>query len=393
MAQRLCATVVFGALLTLAPCTNASDNARDAADGVDVTKMLLKAWTNASGGRKVDGSVQAWREQLLPRASEPYGAPGDEPAFVNTTYWREMLTSLPTVQDHSTTERQAMRALQWDLGTTKARPGRDIPHEAMNKVDRSRLYPQHQDPLVVAGIAKAGVDADIFSAALAVTTDAHSTVAANYAVAAQIIRDRARAHPREAWPRMGIRAEIVDRLVASVIPENFADPDRRYLSLLIEQEARTRRVGLRNQYGLRALPTTYRVARLAAAYRDGQGYALSTTFPCGPDGSHQPGAGTQAPGDHRPLCFVDATDNAVYRWYADEVWSQAHPAWKASGEHGWIALMFFALSEVLFGVDIVPSPYFVEREIATELVDEGLVAEAEGDAAAESESLLTCRIP
>ncbi|NII56066.1 hypothetical protein [Luteibacter sp. SG786] len=388
MAQNVWLAAVSIAFLALSPCTNASD----AADGVDVAKVLLATRADTSAGTTIDGSLAAWREQLSPRAGEPYGPPVDKPAFASEEYWLKMLASLPTMKAHGA-EQQAIRALQWDLGTTKARPGKDIPHEAMERVDLSRLYPQHQDPLVVAGIAKAGVDADIFSAALAVTTDDHSTVAANYAVAAQIIRDRARAYPREAWPRMGIRAGIVDRLVASAIPEDFADPDRRYLSLLVEQEARTRRVGLRNQYGLRALPTPYRVARLAAAYRDGQGYALASTFPCGPDGSHQPGAGTQAPGDHRPLCFADASDNAVYRWYADEMWNQAHPAWKASGEHTWIALMFFALSEVLFGVDIVPSPYFVEREIAAELVDEGLVAEVKGDAAAEYESLLTCRIP
>ncbi|NID04541.1 hypothetical protein HBF26_06570 [Luteibacter jiangsuensis] len=389
MAQNVWVAAVFVACLAPSLCTNAMD----AADGVDVAKMLLTARTETSAGTMVHGSLAAWREQLSPRANEPYGPPVDRPAFVNEVYWRKMLASLPALKEHGDTERQAMRALQWDLGTTKARPGQEIPHEAMSKVDLSRLYPQHRDPLVVAGIAKAGVDADIFSAALAVTTDAHSTVAANYAVAAQIIRDRARAYPPEAWPRMGIRAGIVDRLVASVIPEDFADPDRRYLSLLVEQEARTRRVGLRNQYGLRGLSTPYRVARLAAAYRDGQGYALASTFPCGPDGSHQPGAGTQAPGDHRPLCFVDASDNAVYRWYADEMWNQAHPAWKASGEQTWIALMFFALSEVLFGVDIVPSPYFVESEIAADLVDEEIVAEVKGEASAESESLLTCRIP
>jgi len=389
VAQNVWPAAVFAGFLALSPCTNA----RDAADGVDVAKMLLTARTDASAGTTIDGSLAAWREQLSPRASEPYGPPVDKPAFVNEKYWQKMLASLPKTKDDGAAERQAIRALQWDLGTTKARPGADIPNEAMNKVDLSHLYPQHRDPLVVAGIAKAGVDTDIFSAALAVTTDDHSTVAANYAVAAQIIRDRARAYPPEAWPRMGIRAGIVDRLVASVVPEDFADPDRRYLSLLVEQEARTRRVGLRNQYGLRGLSTPYRVARLAAAYRDGQGYALASTFPCGPDGSHQPGAGTQAPGDHRPLCFVDASDNAVYRWYADEMWNQAHPAWKASGEHAWIALMFFALSEVLFGVDIVPSPYFVESEIAADLVDEELVAEVKGEASAESESLLTCRIP
>ncbi|MGN6091752.1 MAG: hypothetical protein ACTHOL_05330, partial [Luteibacter jiangsuensis] len=101
MAQNVWPAAVFAGFLALSPCTNA----RDAADGVDVAKMLLTARTDASAGTTIDGSLAAWREQLSPRASEPYGPPVDKPAFVNEKYWQKMLASLPKTKDDGAAER------------------------------------------------------------------------------------------------------------------------------------------------------------------------------------------------------------------------------------------------------------------------------------------------
>jgi hypothetical protein len=83
---------------------------------------------------------------------------------------------------------------------------------------------------------------------------------------------------------------------------------------LLQGELSHWRAGGTNMHGFRQLPVAFRMARAAAALRDGRGYAA------GQDPCDSRGLGKHLV-FHEPhtMCFVDATDRAVLEWFVDDL--------------------------------------------------------------------------
>ena len=191
----------------------------------------------------------------------------------------------------------------WDLGYTKARTGRDIP----------RLPDELRNTSGAPSLVKAGIDADLYVQAMHLSGAEHPMIAANYALAAQLLRTKLSTTPRVLWAQHGLRHDVLDRFVHAGSGTSMYDYDFYYLIHILDGAMSTWSAGDLSTYGLRELPTTFRVARIAAAYRDRLPYDHE---PCRADRSYDPRYAGMGGVDKRPLCFEDATDRAVHAWYA-----------------------------------------------------------------------------
>jgi hypothetical protein len=313
--------------------------------------------------------------QLLADPASPYSATVDEPAFTNDVEWPAILAGLP---GHLSTA-SAVAVLDWDLGLTRARPGHDVkPREG------------YRDPFVAASATKADVDADIFWHVLDLTGFRHSARAATYAVAMQILREQVRSTAPERQAMLGIDEAVFRRVMAASYLDQVSHYDMQYLSTLVQHRLIHWQPGGRSTSGLRALPTVFRVARLAAAYRDAQGYASG--FPCKPDATPRDGsAGSGTDGDERPLCFVAATDRAVHRWYLEE--SRRQAASVPEREHSGMQRLAGLAAAVLALLDLAALVEVVEAVVADDLVTAEWLTPMEADVAAERADLLFCPLP
>lgn len=362
---------VIGLLFVAAPCVDATNVV-----GVDVLSHLQRERVARVGGAEAFVTTEGdLLDQLLTDPGSPYSATVDEPAFTNDVDWPEVMSGLPG--DLSTTA--AVAVLDWDLGLTRARPGHDVAPRTGFK-----------DPFIAASATKADVDADIFWHMVDLTGFRHSARAATYAVAMQILRGQVQGTAPDRRALLGIDDAVYHRVMNAVHLDQVSAYDAEYLSTLVQHRLIHWRVGERATSGLRALPTAFRVARVAAAYRDAQGYIGN--FPCSPDAApvarH---AGTGAEGDDRPLCFVAATDRAVHRWYVDESRRQAASV-PAPRHDGMQRLLGFAAA-VFALLDLAPLLGMVEAVAADDLVTAELLTPAEADLAAEQAGRLFCPIP
>jgi hypothetical protein len=312
-------------------------------------------------------------DDLLDRPGYPYSDLEEQPDFTNATAWTSVLGSLPSGIGHD----DALDILRWDLGATRARPGVDV-------ATRGDL----SDPFIEASVVKAGVDADIFRHMIDLTGYEHSTRAAGFAVAMQILRRQIEQTPAERRDALGVRADVFDRMMAARFMDHLTSYDVNYLSLLLQYHLVHRRYGDADRMGARELPAAYRVARVAAAYRDLEGYLL--TYPCNRDATPREGrAGTGRPGDDRPLCFAGATDRAVYQWYLGEVDRQAHRIPDAPHESG-LAKVLAAAALFMPLLDAAAIVEFAGAAEAESLAAEAFAAEESVEATAERALPLSC---
>lgn len=347
--------------------------------GIDVVSLMQRERVARMGPEWPEGYGNAalMRDILLDPAS-PYSDTNRSPTFANQPDWQAVLDALG---DRVRSDRDALGVLYWDLGVTKARPGLDI--------DAGATRP-FKDPFIAAGARKADVDADIFWHMLDITGYAHSTKAAYYAVALQILRRQMQDIAPARRAAVGIHADVFGRVMGARHDEEISPHDLRYLSALVQHRMLHWRPGGRASTGLRELPVAYRIARIAAAYRDARGYPMGP--PCHADASPVVGtAGTGAEGDPRDLCFVAATDRAVHRWYVNEVRFQAKPRPRHPAEqHSFfsaIALLALPLLEMVTMLE------FVEAAAADELVAAESIAAEDAAVATERADLITCLIP
>jgi hypothetical protein len=345
-------------------------------DGVDVLSHLQRERVaRLGGGDAFSTSESALLSQLLVDPASTYSATVAEPAFVNDVDWPEILAGLPVPLSTAA----AVGILDWDLGLTRARPGRDVEPGT-----------GYKDPFVAASATKADVDADIFWHMVDLTGFLHSARAAPYAVAMQILREQIRGTAPERRAVLGIDEAVFQRVMKASHLDQVSHHDLQYLSVLVQYRLIHWQPGGRSTKGLRALPTVFRVARVAAAYRDAQGYIGG--FPCKPDATPRENhAGTGTDGDERPLCFVAATDRAVHRWYVDEAARQAArvPQREITGMQ---RLAGFA-AMVLALLDLAPLVEMVEAVVADDLVTAEWLTPAEADMAAERADRLFCPLP
>lgn len=357
----------FIAVLAIAPGTlPASSLPR-----TDVLAQWQRHRIERLGGDQASLSRRDILAQLLVQPSSAYSASIDQPLFTNEVDWPATLASTQLGSD------VALGALRRDLGVTRARPHRDV-----------TPAPGFRDDFVAASATKAGVDPDIFWHVLDVTGYRHSTKAAIYAVGLQILRSQVAAIPSEAWTRSGIDPTVFTRVMRAQHSDQLTAYDLDYLSTLVQYRLIHRRDGQAVGDGQRSLPAAFRVARVAAAYRDAQGYVGGP--PCTRDAApHAPVAGTGREGDERPLCFVAATDRAVHAWYVAEYRRQATAAPPHHRDTG-LHRLAVAAGLVLALVDLAGALEFIEASLADDLATAEAIGPTEADAVSEPANLLSC---
>jgi hypothetical protein len=346
---------------------------------VDVLSALHRVRTQRLGSTDaLDRSNASFASDMLVDPASPYSEARPLPAFTNDVDWTEVIETLPRRLDTA----QAVDVLRWDLGVTRARPGIDI------AVPPTQGY---RDRFVAASAIKADVDADIFWHMLGLTGFRHSTKAAFHAVGMQVLRQQIEATAPERRAALGIDEGVFERVMRAPSLQQLAEHDVRYLSMLVQHRLVHWRAGGQASNGLRELPIAFRIARVAAAYRDAEGYFIGA--PCRPDGSPSPHvAGTGLAGDPRDLCFVAATDRAVHRWYVDEVRAQARPVRHAPEPSG-LARLATVLALAFPLIEMAGALEVVEAAVADDLAGVEALSAEDAELASERADLLSCRIP
>lgn len=378
---RTCVTRTTGWLCLSAALLASAPSTATPVVGVDVVGTLLWSERSADGsapGTTARSNASTVRD-LLVDPSSPYSDVKTTPALVNSIEWQDVLDGF---QAKGLTQQDALAVLHWDLGMSRARIGIDVP------VDTAGGY---RDRFVAASARKADVDADIFWQMLDLTGFRHSATAAYYAVGLQILRSQVRATPLERRAALGIDTDVFDRVMTARRLDQLADYDLRYLSTLIQHRLVHWRPGSKASTGLRELPVSYRIARVAAAYRDAEGYFVGA--PCYANGTPAPNvAGTGAAGDPRDLCFVAATDRAVHRWYLEEARAQSRPRAREMPRNG-MALLGAIIGVVFPLLEFASALEVTEAVVADDLVSTRALAVEDAEIAAERADLLTCRLP
>lgn len=315
---------------------------------------------------------------MLLDPGSPYSELDPSPRFTNEVAWAELVSSLPSPDIDGDA---ALAIMQWDLGMTKARPGVEV-----------EVASGYRDPFVAASARKADVDADIFWQALNLTGNRYSTVAATYAVGLQILRAQIASTPEAERERLGIDAAVFDRLMAASHAGETQAYDLHYLATLVQFRLVHWQPGGKASTSRRNLPLAYRVARVAAAYRDTQGYVNGG--PCQRDASPRLAtAGTGTTDDDRPLCFVAATDRAVHRWYLREYRTQVSGFIPNQHIHDGLHKLLNVAAGIVALLDFAGFVESIEAQVAENLVQNDVLAADEALFTNERADLLSCRLP
>lgn len=348
---------------------------------VDFVKAYLKERKQVDEAAALaDFDDRYWADRLLAPShlpATPYTEPAAFDADAVDESFRRAAASLGTMERPLYLS-DAWHILQWDLGFIKARPG-----DLLVPYKLTAYGAEHAGLNAV----KAGVEADIFNQALVVFGNPHSTVAAKYAVAAQILRDRIRTTNPDKYAVRNIRPDVLERFMALPTLQALLPYDADYLRTLLEGEVERHTVARTNYTGTREIATPFRIARVAAAYRDNQSYLAA---PCHPDGRHREGIASTDP-TTGPMCFVDANDRAVYAWYNQEFRRQAGLIRDREPMGSPTATLLALL--VPFGavMDVLAAAEFVETLAAEDLAVSGELEEDEALAYEDRVEALTCR--
>src|ERR1700754_2253813 len=91
--------------------------------GVDVLSHLQRERAARVGGASASSPpVSELLNQLLVSPTSPYSETVDAPGLTNDVDWPDVLARLPG----EVSSASAVAVLHWDLGLTRARPGRDV---------------------------------------------------------------------------------------------------------------------------------------------------------------------------------------------------------------------------------------------------------------------------
>lgn len=345
---------------------------------IDVFGTMLESRIGEHGAAVALGRTSAdVAAELLLTPTSPYSDVEGAPRFINDIRWPVLLSSLGTP---SVTSDEALAVLRWDLGTTRSRPTVDVAVPAGHGF---------RDDFVAASAIKADVDADIFWQALVMSGNRYSTVGAVYAVGLQVLRRQLVDVETERQQDMGIDRGVLDRFMAATSPDDLRPTDLQYLADIVHYRMTTWRPGGRASNGERMLPMPYRIARVAAAYRDTQGYVNGGT--CLADARPRPDtAGMLTDEDDRPLCFVAATDRAVHYWYLREHRAQMSGELPNQHTHDGPRKLAEAVFGVLAVMDLAAFVETTEALVADRLAAREVIDDDEAEIAGERVYRLTC---
>jgi hypothetical protein len=205
---------------------------------------------------------------------------------------------------------QTGRMIAWDLGFDKALPGYQV---IPDYPSRTRADMQ---VLIAANVQKADVLPLYYNKAYALVGDQLSTLNAEVAVAAQILHEWVEGSAWSTRKAMGIDEDVLRHYVQAGSLDDLTDYDLTYLADVLRSELSAWRGGRATSEGQREMPTPLRIARVAAAYRTSNDPFYDA---CNDDGTRNPAKAGNDPEVASPvICFTDATDRAVYRWYRAE---------------------------------------------------------------------------
>jgi hypothetical protein len=350
---------------------------------VDVYRELIRhRVANIGVDRALDYNTREFVANFLENPDSPYSDLRGDPPLTNEVWWFEFVSSLSfDATDKSAT---VLGMLQWQGGFTKARVGVDVVVDAASQQ-------AFRNPYVAANAIKAGVDPDIFWKARDLN-GAMSTVAAGNAVALQMLREQVRNNAPEEYEARGIKPGVLTRYLKQDYPERVDPNDQSYLADLLGYAISMRSFTIDAQ-GRRQLPAAYRVARVAAAYRDSAGYVNPKGYCQGNDPRAGEPVGPDATDYNRPLCFVAATDRAVQSWFRRQMAEEASKVHLAHQAPDWASIRFsFWLNTVLLLTDLAQFVESAEASIVDDMLSRGEVAEEEAALAEERANQLTCRI-
>lgn len=200
---------------------------------------------------------------------------------------------------------QTQTIFRWDLGLTRARPGIEMPP--------LRHVEELGRPWVAANIVKAGIDRDLYVQARLLAGPGNALLAANLAVAGQLLREKIEAAQTSGELYAGLWSAPLEHMVAARRAHALSAVETAYLMRLLENELSPSGDRALSVYGHRAAPTVVRVARAAAAYRS---ETYTAPYPCSDDGAFVPGAAATSLADtEAAFCFTDMIDRRVLAWY------------------------------------------------------------------------------
>lgn len=202
--------------------------------------------------------------------------------------------------------KRTARIIAWDLGLDKALPGFQVlpNYPSRTRGDFSTALAVNTD--------KADLLPEYFEKAYQLGGNRLFTINAEFAVALQILHEWVEATPWADRDALGVDEDVLTRVKAANSLSDVRDQDLAYLADILRSELSVWRAGDMTSLNQRAIRVPLRIARVAAAYRTtNEGYNV-----CNQDGSRNPSLAGERPEDiARPICFSDATDRAVYRWY------------------------------------------------------------------------------
>jgi hypothetical protein len=304
--------LVAGLSALAIPCM-AHANARVGPPAGDILSAWVKARLNEIPEHDALVTDSRVTSDMVTSPATIYAPVRSRPYVFRGTVWTSAFSSLAT-QGNPLTRAQATEALAWDLGMTNGYPG---------VADAEHPSPDLGATWAGTQLAKAGVSEDVARKALALSGQGTYAVAAGYAVAVQILIDKLACFEPTQWPLLGLRQDVLERFLLAQTVADLRDYDLIYLARLLQGELSTWKGGQMTVGGRRQLPTALRVARVAAAYRDMQGYVAA---PCTDTGAPRTGVASLYPGDaQRPLCLVAANDRAVLHWYLVQLDRQTDP--------------------------------------------------------------------
>jgi hypothetical protein len=247
---------------------------------------LIRAYARLDGDASyvLSGNGETYARWVLADPSSPYSAQAERSLSPMNDAER-LAARLLAVAGSEPSQRELSRRKQHELGFSKSRQGADV-------------------------------DATIMHQVRDMAGDDYPAIGALYAVAAQILRERLKAVPVDEQRRVGLRPDILGHLESTQHPWRPSDFDRQYLAVLIDGAMREWDIKAPGSDSVSGLPLPFRIARTAAAYRDRQPFDAD---PCLETRKHNPATAGKGGSDHRPLCFDDATDRAVYEWFVTEL--------------------------------------------------------------------------
>jgi hypothetical protein len=196
----------------------------------------------------------------------------------------------------------ATRALAWQLGMTKAIPGFQVPYTRTFSTLSARTH---------AHLVKAGVRYDVANQVRSVSPS--PAIAAVYAVALQLMYDKLARLPEEGQAALGLRPSVAAEVMSADRADGISHFAWYTLARVFQEEISANQREAASAFGYPQLSAGLRAARVAAAYREADGYGPGDD-PCDAQGRARHDA---VPG--RALCFADATDRAVYQWFLDSL--------------------------------------------------------------------------